>query len=633
MSLISLENVSLSYGIPPLLDRINVSIQERERVCLIGRNGAGKSTLMNIITGQTTPDEGVVKIAFGVGIAQLEQEVPQDATGSVFDVVASGLGEAGTLIQQFHHLTQQLSNDSSDKLMHELQECQANLDRTEGWAINQRVESILTKMQLEPDVDIAGLSGGYKRRVLLARALVSQPQLLLLDEPTNHLDIEAIQWLEKFLLNWDGALLFISHDRKFMDNLATRFIEIDRGSIAEFSGNYSNYIRRKQELLDAEEKQNALFDKKLSEEETWIRQGIKARRTRNEGRVRALQEMRKQHADRRKVTGKAKMNAQESEKSGRIVAKAINIEFAYDNDVIVKDFDCLIQRGDRIGLIGPNGVGKTTLLRLLLGELAPQKGKVKTGTNLEIAYFDQYRTALDEEQSVQDAVTDGSDMIEVNGKPRHVISYLRDFLFAPDRVRQPVKALSGGERNRLMLAKMFTKPANLLVLDEPTNDLDMDTLDLLEELLLEFKGTILLVSHDRSFINNVVTSSFVFEGDGEVNEYVGGYDDWLRQRKKSAFTSSSRPDKENKQSKNQGKRKQLSYIKQRELDGLPEEIEQLEEQVQDVTDKIGQADFYQQEKDQIEKTTSLLAELEKELKVRYKRWEELDAEFLELNQS
>ena len=627
MSLLSLEDVSLSYGIPPLIDHINLSIQERERVCLIGRNGAGKSTLMNIIMGRITPDDGVVKVTFGTGIAQLEQEVPQDATGSVFEVVASGLGEAGELIQQFHLLTQQISTDSNDKLMHQLQECQSELDRTGGWAINQRVESILTKMHLEPDVDIAGLSGGYKRRVLLARALVSEPQLLLLDEPTNHLDIEAVQWLEKFLLNWEGALLFISHDRKFMDNLATRFIEIDRGSLAEFSGNYANYLRRKQELLDAEEKQNALFDKKLSQEETWIRQGIKARRTRNEGRVRALQEMRKQHAERRKLTGKAKMTAQEAEKSGRIVAKAVNIDFAYDNDPVVKGFSCLIQRGDRIGLIGPNGVGKTTLLRLLLGELAPQKGKVKTGTNLEIAYFDQYRTALDEEQSVQDAVMEGSEMIEVNGKPRHVISYLRDFLFSPKRVRQPVKALSGGERNRLMLAKMFTKPANLLVLDEPTNDLDMDTLDLLEELLLAFKGTILLVSHDRAFINNVVTSSFVFEGEGVVNEYVGGYDDWLRQRKKEAFVSFAPTEKENKSSKKAGKRKQLSYIKQRELDALPEEIEQLEEQLQQLTDTIGKPDFYQQEQDQIEKATTQLEDLQQELKTRYKRWEELDAQF------
>jgi len=625
LSLLSLEDVSLSYGVPPLIDQINLSIQERERVCLIGRNGAGKSTLMNIIMGRITPDDGEVKITLGTGIAQLEQEVPREATGTVFEVVASGLGEAGELIQQFHHLTQQISSDSSDKLMHQLQECQSELDRTGGWAINQRVESILTKMQLEPDVDIAGLSGGYKRRVLLARALVSEPQLLLLDEPTNHLDIEAIQWLEKFLLNWEGALLFISHDRKFMDNLATRFIEIDRGSIAEFSGNYANYLRRKQELLHAEEKQNALFDKKLSQEEAWIRQGIKARRTRNEGRVRALQEMRKQHAERRKLAGKAKMTAQEAEKSGRIVAKAVNIDFAYDNDPVVKGFSCLIQRGDRIGLIGPNGVGKTTLLRLLLGELAPQKGKVKTGTNLEIAYFDQYRTALDEEQSVQDAVMEGSEMIEVNGKPRHVISYLRDFLFSPKRVRQPVKALSGGERNRLLLAKMFTKPANLLVLDEPTNDLDMDTLDLLEELLLEFKGTILLVSHDRSFINNVVTSSFVFEGDGAVNEYVGGYDDWLRQRKKEAIVSSSPTEKENKSSKKSGKRKQLSYLKQRELDALPEQIEQLEEQLQQLTDTIGQPDFYQQEQDQIEKATTRLEDLQQELKTCYKRWEELEA--------
>ncbi len=625
MPLLTLQDIGLSFGHPPLLDGVNLVIEEQERLCLIGRNGAGKSTLLKIISGQIKPDDGAVKTAFGVKIAQLEQEVPKDALGSVFEVVSSGLGDEGQLVQNYHQLTQQVADEPSDKLMHELHQCQTELDRTGGWAINQRVESILTKMQLDANADISDLSGGYKRRVLLARALVSNPQLLLLDEPTNHLDIEAIQWLEKFLLNWDGALLFISHDRRFMDNLATRFIEIDRGALVEFSGNYANYVRRKGEQLDAEEKQNALFDKKLSQEETWIRQGIKARRTRNEGRVRALEKMREQHAARRKVTGKAKIQAQEAEKSGRVVAKAIKVSFAYDDEEIIKDFSCLIQRGDRIGLVGPNGVGKTTLLRLLLGELVPTMGKIKTGTNLEVAYFDQYRTALDEEQSVQDAVMDGAEMVEINGKPRHVISYLRDFLFSPDRVRQPVKALSGGERNRLMLAKMFTKPANLLVLDEPTNDLDMDTLDLLEELLMDFQGTVLLVSHDRAFINNVVTSTLVFEGEACVNEYVGGYDDWLRQRQGPKKTVSGDQEK-TPMPRKKGKLKKLSYMLQRELDGLPDELEKLDVEIKTLTARISEPEFYKEDKKVITDAQAELKALEAKLAERFNRWEELEAE-------
>lgn len=625
MPLLTLQDILLSYGHPPLLSGVNLVIEEQERLCLIGRNGAGKSTLLKIIAGQVKPDDGDIKTTFGVKIAQLEQEVPRDALGSVFEVVSSGLGDEGKLVQNYHQLTQQVAEAPTDKLMHALHECQTELDRTGGWAISQRVESILTKMHLDPNADISDLSGGYKRRVLLARALVSEPQLLLLDEPTNHLDIEAIQWLEKFLLNWEGALLFISHDRRFMDNLATRFIEIDRGALVEFSGNYANYVRRKAEQLDAEEKQNALFDKKLSQEETWIRQGIKARRTRNEGRVRALEQMREQHAARRKITGKAKMQAQEAEKSGRVVAKAIKVSFAYDGEEIIKDFSCLIQRGDRIGLVGPNGVGKTTLLRLLLGELTATKGKIKTGTNLEVAYFDQYRTALDEEQSVQDAVMDGAEMVEVNGKPRHVISYLRDFLFSPDRVRQPVKALSGGERNRLLLAKMFTKPANLLVLDEPTNDLDMDTLDLLEELLMDFKGTVLLVSHDRAFINNVVTSTLVFEGDACVNEYVGGYDDWLRQRQGPKTTISGDQEKKT-AARKKGKLKKLSYMLQRELDGLPEELEKLDIEIKALNERISEPEFYKEDPKTITGCQNELKALEEKLTERFSRWEELEAE-------
>ena len=476
--------------------------------------------------------------------------MPEDAQGSVFDVITQGLGAEGELAKRYHHLILELGTNPSDQTMRDLEECQSELDRVNGWDINQRVESIITKMDLDADVDISSLSGGYKRRVLLARALVCDPDLLLLDEPTNHLDIDAIQWVEQFLLKWEGSLLFISHDRRFMNNLATRFIEIDRGQLAEFNCNYATYLQRKEEILEVEDKQNALFDKRLSQEEVWIRQGIKARRTRNEGRVRALESMRREYADRRKRQGTARMDIQQAERSGKIVAEAQNISFAFagDQQPVVRDFSTLIQRGDKVGFIGRNGVGKTTLIKLLLSELVPQQGSIKTGTNLNVAYFDQYRSALDEEKSVQDNVSGGRDMLEIGGKPKHVISYLQDFLFAPERCRQPVKALSGGERNRLLLAKLFTQPSNVLVLDEPTNDLDIDTLDLLEELLIDYKGTIILVSHDRAFLNNVVTSTLVFEGNGSINQYIGGYDDWLRQRKTEQPASSQQPAKAQDQS-------------------------------------------------------------------------------------
>ncbi|MFT5331573.1 MAG: ATP-binding cassette subfamily F protein uup [Porticoccaceae bacterium] len=622
MPLITLQDVFLSYGQPPLIDHINLVIEPGERVCLIGRNGAGKSTLLKILTGQIVADEGLIKRASGVKIAQLEQSVPQDTQGNVFDVIADGLGAEGKLIQQFHHLTQQLSHDSSPKIFNQLEKCQAEIERIDGWDINQRVESIITKMDLNPEVDIASLSGGYKRRVLLARALVCNPDLLLLDEPTNHLDIEAIQWVEQFLLKWEGSLLFISHDRRFMDNLANRFIEIDRGKLAEFNCDYSTYLARKEENLEIEDRQNALFDKRLSQEEIWIRQGIKARRTRNEGRVRSLEAMRNEYAERRKRLGTAKMDIQQADKSGKIVAEATNISFSFDQDEVVKDFSTLIQRGDKVGFIGRNGVGKTTLIKLLLGELTPQQGAIKVGTNLNVAYFDQYRSALDEEKTVQDNVSGGRDMLEIGGKSRHVISYLQDFLFAPDRCRQPVKALSGGERNRLLLAKLFTAPSNILVLDEPTNDLDIDTLDLLEELLIDYKGTVILVSHDRAFLNNVVTSTLVFEGDGIINQYVGGYDDWLRQRKTIEQPKSSAGVKI--KPKPSQVVKKLTYKDQRELDELPKKIELLETQIQSISTKMSESEFYRSTKVEIQKTETQLADWQSQLSKCYKRWEQLE---------
>jgi len=622
MPLVTLQDIYLSYGQPPLIDRINLVIEPGERICLIGRNGAGKSTLLKILTGQVTADEGVLKRAAGVKIAQLEQSVPHDATGSVFDVIAEGLGEEGKLAARYHHLILQLGSDPSDKVMNELEEVQGELERVDGWDINQRVEAIVTTMELNPDVDISSLSGGYKRRVLLARALVCKPDLLLLDEPTNHLDIDAIQWVEAFLLKWEGALLFISHDRRFMNNLATRFVEIDRGQLAEFNCNYATYIQRKKDMLETEDRHNALFDKRLSQEEVWIRQGIKARRTRNEGRVRALEALRVEHAARRKQVGTAKMDIQQADKSGKIVAEANDISFAFDDgNAVVKSFSTLIQRGDKVGLIGRNGVGKTTLLKLLLGQLEPQQGKIKTGTNLNIAYFDQYRAALDETKTVQDNVSGGRDMLEVGGKSRHVISYLQDFLFSPDRCRQPVSALSGGERNRLLLAKLFTRPSNILVLDEPTNDLDIDTLDLLEELLIDYKGTVLLVSHDRSFLNNVVTSTLVFEGNAVINQYIGGYDDWLRQRKAEQAPTTGKAS-----SKTDAPVKKRSYKVQRELDKLPAEIERLETEIGAISEQMNQPDFYQAERSVTAAIEKNLATVQEQLNQCYQRWEALETE-------
>jgi len=622
MPLVTLQDVFLSYGQPPLIDHLDLVIEPNERVCLIGRNGAGKSTLMKIITGQVTPDEGSIKRASGVKVAQLEQSVPHDTSGTVFDVIAQGMGAEGELVKTFHHLIQQLNVDPSPKVMNAYEECQAELDRVNGWDINSRVEAIITKMELDPDVDISSLSGGYKRRVLLARALVCDPDLLLLDEPTNHLDIEAIQWVEQFLLKWEGSLLFISHDRRFMDNLANRFIEIDRGKLQDYNCDYSTYLVRKEENLEIEDRQNALFDKRLSQEEVWIRQGIKARRTRNEGRVRALESMRREHADRRKQLGTARMDIQAAEKSGKIVAEADNVSFAFDNGKqVVKNFSTLIQRGDKVGFIGRNGVGKTTLIKLLLGELTPQQGSIKTGTNLNIAYFDQYRSALDEEKTVQDNVSGGRDMLEIGGKQRHVISYLQDFLFAPERCRQPVKALSGGERNRLLLAKLFTQPSNILVLDEPTNDLDIDTLDLLEELLIDYKGTVILVSHDRAFLNNVVTSTLVFDGSGTIEQYIGGYDDWLRQRKTEKATKVAAPKA---QAKSATTSKKLSYNDQRELDGLPAEIEKMEIQIAATSEVISKPGFYQGDRPSIEAVETQLAAEQKKLAECYARWELLE---------
>ena len=623
MPLLTLRNITLAFGGPPLLDGVDLLIEPGERLCLVGRNGAGKSTLMKLINGEIVADGGELIRQPGLKVARLVQEVPHELEGEVFDVVAEGLGEAGALLADYHHVIQQMA-DGQD-VMDRLEKIQGRLEAVDGWTLNQRVEAVLSRLSLPSEAQFSQLSGGMKRRVLLARELVREPDLLLLDEPTNHLDIESINWLEEFLLGWQGSLLFITHDRMFLQRLATRIIELDRGRLSSWPGDYQTYLQRKEEALEAEAQQNALFDKRLAQEEVWIRQGIKARRTRNEGRVRALKAMRAERQERRERGGKASMALQAGERSGKMVIEAAHIGMQYDGRVLIDDFSTTIMRGDKVGILGPNGTGKSTLLKVLLGQLAPQQGEVKLGTKLEIAYFDQHRAALDEDASVIDNVAEGSDRVMINGQSKHIMGYMQDFLFSPERARSPVRSLSGGERNRLLLAKLFSKPANLLVMDEPTNDLDVETLDLLEELLLEYPGTLLLVSHDRAFINNVVTSSIVFEGEGRVNEYVGGYDDWLRQRDDQAR---KRVEKKSISEKPAGKpesaKKRLSYKEQRELEALPKQIEALEGELSELHAQMGDAGFYQQDKAVITRAQDRLAEVEAELAACYQRWEALE---------
>jgi ATP-binding cassette subfamily F protein uup len=632
MSLISLRDIHLGYG-HPLLDGISFSLEKGERVALVGRNGTGKSTLLKLIAGDIYADDGDLAYADGCRVARLDQEVPLGTSGSVFDVVASGLGEIGEAIRRFHHLSHHLADEANpDAAMKEMEECQHIIEAAGAWDVEKTVENLLTRLSLPVDADIATLSGGLKRRVLLGKALASQPDVLLLDEPTNHLDLDAILWLEEFLLNWPGTLIFITHDRVFLQKLATRIIELDRGRLTDFPGDYPTYLRRKEELLEAEAKTNSEFDKRLAQEEVWIRQGIKARRTRDMGRVKRLVEMRKERNERRGRIGQASMQIQQAERSGKLVVEAEGVGFAYPERTIIQGFSTTILRGDKVGIIGPNGCGKTTLLRLMLGQMEPTGGNIRLGTNLQIAYFDQYRATLDEEASVIDNVAQGSDRVTVNGRNTHAIGYLQDFLFTPDRARQPVKSLSGGERNRLLLARLFTQPANLLVLDEPTNDLDADTLDLLEELLIDYSGTVLVVSHDRAFLNNLVTSVLAFEGLGQVNEYVGGYDDWVRQRPAPAVSAPSPAAKPTVAEKSApakpaapAKPKKMSYKEQKELDSLPGTIEKLEADIAALNGEMGQPGFYQQAKDAILQSQNKLAEMEKALETAYARWEELEA--------
>ena len=623
MAFVSLRGIKLGFGGPNLLDDLDLQINPGERLCLLGRNGEGKSTLMKMIAGMINADEGAIEFQQGTRVAYLTQDVPDDITGTVYDVVASGLDKVGQLLKDYHHISLELAEDYNEKALSRLEHIQHELEANAGWQLGQAIDSTLSRLSLPADQDFSALSGGLKRRVLLARALVVDPQLLLLDEPTNHLDIEAINWLEEFLKSWKGSLLFVTHDRAFLQKLATRIIELDRGQLSSWPGDYANYLVKKQEALEVEARENALFDKKLAQEEVWIRQGIKARRTRNEGRVRALKALREERLARRDRRGTVNMAISDQERSGKIVIEINDISYSYGDQVIVSHFSTSIMRGDRIGIIGPNGVGKSTLIQLLLGELSPDQGQVKQGTKLEIAYFDQYRSELNLQQSVRDNLAEGTDNVEINGKSKHVMSYLSDFLFSPQRANSPVSTLSGGERNRLMLAKLFAQPFNLLVMDEPTNDLDVETLELLEELLMDYQGTLLLVSHDRAFLNNVVTSSLVFEGNGQINEYVGGYDDWLRQRKvetpkKSvASTTPKAKTQENKVTK-------LSYKDQRELDELPQIIEQLETDIERLHSNIADPIFYQKSSEKISETQNQLKLMQAELAKAYERWAYLD---------
>ena len=625
MALVNLREVSIGFSGLTLLDSVNFTIEASERVGLVGRNGEGKSTLLRIVHGRVEPDRGQIVRSQGTTTAMLDQDVPRGLTGTTFDLVAEGLGSHARLLAEYHRVSHRVAIEGGDALQRELDRLGHALETGGGWQAHRRVDTVLSQMELDPDAEVDTLSAGMKRRVLLARALVAEPSVLLLDEPTNHLDIDAITWMEEFLLRYDGTLVFVTHDRAFLRKLATRIVDLDRGNLTSWTCDYPTYLKRKAASLEAEADQAALFDKRLAAEETWIRQGIKARRTRNEGRVKALKELRNQRRDRREQPGVARMQLQEAQRSGRMVIEAKNVGFAYDERPIVRGLSTLVMRGDRLGIIGPNGSGKTTLLKVLLGELRPSEGGVRHGTQLEVGYFDQLHAQLDEEETVQKNVSPGGDSVMINGKKKHIIGYLQDFLFSPERARSPVKQLSGGERNRLLLARLFTKPSNLLVMDEPTNDLDAETLELMEELLLEYSGTILLVSHDREFLNNVVTSTLVLEGDGQVKEYAGGYDDWLVQRKPIPTPETEPPpSKPSRPQPAKDRPRGLTYHQKRELESLPEKIETLESEQERLHQVMSDPDFYRQDRERIVETTGRLEDVEARLADAYQRWETLE---------
>jgi ATP-binding cassette subfamily F protein uup len=626
MALIEIRDVCWGFGEPPLLENVTFQIEKGERVCLVGRNGVGKSTLLKLLKGEMLPDSGDIRRRQGISMAALEQDVPAEFGGTIFDVVAEGLGETGRALAEHSRICKYTETGDNPQLAKRRNELQHMLETADGWELIARVENVLSRTGLEPEIPFANLSAGLKRRVLFARALARKPDLLLLDEPTNHLDIDTIIWMEEFILRHVKTLLFITHDRAFLKNIAGRIMELDRGRLVSYDCDYDTYLKRKQAAVEIEESQNGVFDKKLSREEAWIRKGIKARRTRNEGRVRSLQKMRAAYRARRRQIGNVRLQVQEAERTGKLVIEAHGVSFSYGQVPIVRGFSTVIMRGDKVGIIGPNGVGKTTLLKILLKEAHPETGSVRHGTNLQVVYSDQLRAQLDEQKTVRENIAGGNDFIIFNGQKRHVISHLQDFLFSPERCRTPVYVLSGGEKNRLMLARLFTKPANVLVLDEPTNDLDAETLELLEELIFEYRGTLLLVSHDRAFLNNVVTSTIVFEGDGQAIEYPGGYDDWLSQRPQRAAERLPEKSGRKKIREKPGARpsRKLGYMQEREMQDLPQKIEALESEQKELFAILSDPLFYKKEKDEIAGVKSDLDRVEREIETAYRRWEELE---------
>lgn len=635
MALISLTNGYLSFSDAPLLDHADLHIEPNERVCLVGRNGAGKSTLLKILAGDVIMDDGKLQFERDLIVSRLEQDPPRHAEGYVFDYVAEGIGHLSDLLKEYHHISTALETNYSENLLNQLAQVQAKLEHENGWQFENKIKEVLGKLALSPNTLLSELSGGWLRKAALARALVCDPDVLLLDEPTNHLDVEAIEWLEEFLLGFDGSIVFISHDRSFIRKMATRIVDLDRGQLVSYSGNYDTYLTTKEENLRVETLQNELFDKKLAQEEVWIRQGIKARRTRNEGRVRALKALREERRQRREVLGTAKLQLDTSSRSGKIVFEMENASYEIEDKKLLSNFSTTILRGDKIALVGPNGCGKTTFIKLLLEQLKPTEGTIRCGTKLDIAYFDQYRVDLDPEKTVMDNVADGKQDIEVNGVKRHVLGYLQDFLFPPKRAMTPVKALSGGERNRLLLAKLLLKPNNLLILDEPTNDLDIETLELLEEILADYQGTLLIVSHDRQFIDNVATECYMFEGNGVLNKYVGGFFDAKQQQTNVKATKAAEEIKQKKVEESavefkvisQPERKRiikLSYKEQRELEQLPQLLEKLEEELTKLQETVSNPEFFQQPHDYTTAKLQELADKEQELEMAFLRWEELE---------
>ncbi|MBX2867732.1 MAG: ATP-binding cassette domain-containing protein [Acidiferrobacterales bacterium] len=632
MPLVSLNQVSIAFGAQKLLDHANLVIERGERIGLLGRNGEGKSTLLSVIGGRLRPDDGELRFDPGIRVAMLEQAPSLSGTETIYDIVAEGLGSIGADLAEYHHAI--IADDAAtDAGLQRIAAIQQRIDAADGWRLGQRVEKVLSRLGLSADDAVTTLSGGWQRRVSLARALVAEPQVLLLDEPTNHLDIASIEWLENQILQFQGAVLFVTHDRTFLKRVANRIVDLDRGALTAWTGSYEDYLRRKAAADEQEARQNAEFDRKLAREEVWIRKGIQARRTRNEGRVRALIRMRSERAERREKQGKVKLNIDQADNSGKLVMEAKNVSFAWGDKIIARDFSTRILRGDRIGLIGPNGIGKTTLIRLLLGEQQPDSGHIRLGHNLKVAWFDQLRTQVDPESTVVDAIGEGRDKITVGGRERHVISYLSDFLFAPARARSPIRSLSGGERARVLLAKLFSKPANVLVMDEPTNDLDIETLELVEEMLLDFAGTLILVSHDRQFMDNVVTSTLALEGDGRIQEYVGGYSDWERQRPVSSPAEAIEDKIEPAETvapepvepvTTKPSKKKLGYREQQELAALPARIEELETLQSTLTATVSEGDFYRGDPQVVERTLRELDEASKELEQCYQRWEVLE---------